>query len=103
MSKRNVRQLVKRLREVANGENLPHSGLCALMEEYDLWYPETLFPMWDCFSGVEVYPVPHPEFDASYAYDFTRTEDFYDHTTVYGRRRLDLADFIADWLEEWFL
>ena len=106
---------LKRLRELAviyrasgaDEEEVFHSGICnglsclidrdeAIdlgMDGYDL--VEVLSPHWPEYSGVRLYPVPHPEVSAQAALDLYSIEGPSPlWTGVYGDTRMRLLDFL---------
>lgn len=53
---------------------------------------------WPKYSGVPLYPVPHPSLSAEDAYDLT--ENMWDRETEYGRNRWELLEFIIAEVEK---
>jgi hypothetical protein len=53
----------------------------------------SLMIKWPKFSGCPHYPVPHPIFEAIYAYNNC---SLWDSRTKYGRDRWELLDFIVE-------
>lgn len=92
---------------------LRDEGLCGQFSEYfDLFSIndlcerfETVFKQWPLFSGNSHFPVPGPVPDACLAYvrasrSWYGDGDLWDDTTEYGQNRLDLCEWVADWLRE---